>query len=153
MRLFVMRHGQAESIAPTDEQRSLTELGKAEVGAVARQHLSHIQFDQVYVSPYLRAQQSWQAIQNAGVEFQQQETVDWITPDTSPQKAADQLLERTANAQTVLLVCHQPFVGRFTTLLCDGHDHGMPIATGGLVTMDTEVIARQCATLNTIVSP
>lgn len=153
MRLFVMRHGQAEPVAATDEQRALTNHGRAEVATVAKQHLAHITFDQVYVSPYLRAQQSWQEIQNQGVKFNVQETVNWITPDVSPQKAIDHLLERSGDAEAILLVCHQPFVGRVTTLLCDGHDHGLPIATGGLVSMDTEVIARQCAMLNSIVSP
>lgn len=153
MRLFVMRHGEAEPHAASDELRPLTDNGKAEVAEVARQHLVHIHFDQVYVSPYLRAQQSWQEIQAQGVQFKNQQTVEWITPDTPPQKAIDQLLVQSGEAQTILLVCHQPFVGRMATLLCEGRDHGMPIATGGLVTMETEVIARQCATLNTIVSP
>ncbi len=151
--LFVMRHGEAEFRAARDDLRALTERGRAEVAAVAKQHLSGQHFDMVYVSPYLRAQQSWEVIQQQGVKFDDQITAPWVTPDESPQRAIDQLLLRHTKPGRILIVCHQPFVGRLTTLLCDGEDMGMPIATAGLVTMETEVFARQCATLCSVVAP
>jgi len=151
--LFVMRHGEAQLRAPRDDLRPLTDRGRAEVAAMARQHLLGVQFDVVYVSPYLRAQQSWEVIRQQGVQCHEQIDANWITPDESPQRAIDQLLHRHEQACRILLVCHQPFVGRLTTLLCDGVDVGMPIATAGLVTMETEVFARQCATLCSVAAP
>ena len=153
MRLYVMRHGQAEPIAPTDEQRVLTSRGRNEVGQMAEHHLQAIKFDCVYVSPYLRAQQSWQVIQSQGVQYKDQITSDWITPESSTSRAIDRLTTATANMENVLLVCHQPFVGKFTTQLCEGHDHGLHIATAGLVVMDMEVVAKQCATLISVSAP
>lgn len=152
MRLYVMRHGEAEPVAPTDEQRQLTPRGRSEV-AVMAEHLLHISFDRVYVSPYIRAQQSWQVLQEKGIQFKNQQTVNWVTPESSTTKAIDQLTTATADMENVLLVCHQPFVGKMTTQLCEGHNQGTHIATAGLVTMEMDVIARQCASLVSILAP
>ncbi len=153
MRLYVMRHGQAEPIAPADEQRALTSRGRGEVASIGKHYLHGVQFDYVYVSPYLRAQQSWQVLQELGVQTLGQATVNWVTPDSSTTRAIDQLTTATSDMENVLLVCHQPFVGKVTTQLCDGHNYGLHIATAGLVIMEMDVVAKQCATLISVFAP
>ena len=147
MLVFVMRHGQAEPHADSDASRALTSYGVSEVAASAKQYLLDHAFDYVFVSPYLRAQQSWQTIQEQGLQYTHLKTVDWITPEASVSMAMDELLAIPGSAEKILLVCHQPFVGKFTTCLCDGNEFGLPIATAGITVSETDVLARECGTL------
>lgn len=59
MQLFIMRHGQATPVGAEDELRPLTAAGEAEVEQMAQWANSQgIQFDQVLVSPFVRAKQT-----------------------------------------------------------------------------------------------
>ncbi len=62
MKIFILRHGEAEHFANTDAERQLTPRGRTESEAVARacKEQGFAQFDKVLVSPYIRAQQTWQ---------------------------------------------------------------------------------------------
>lgn len=64
MKIFIMRHGEAEHFADSDAARELTQRGRTESEAVARAcaEQGFAQFDKVLVSPYIRAQQTWQEI-------------------------------------------------------------------------------------------
>jgi phosphohistidine phosphatase len=63
MQIFVMRHGQAEMVAPSDEQRPLTETGIKEAKFIGQWLLkNNTIFDCVFVSPYVRAQQTADAL-------------------------------------------------------------------------------------------
>ncbi|WP_413701673.1 phosphohistidine phosphatase SixA [Psychromonas sp. KJ10-10] len=63
MQIYIMRHGQAEMMANSDSERALTALGREEsemmASSLANQKVS---FDAVMVSPYLRAQQTWESV-------------------------------------------------------------------------------------------
>lgn len=142
--LFIMRHGQAEARAPSDEQRELTSFGQQQVLTNAKQHLANKTFDHVFVSPYVRAQQTWQLIQSQGVTANKLETVDWVTPDVPTAPAIDHLLSLSGS---VLIVSHQTFSGRLVTHLCDGDTHGMHLDTATIAHLSAEVFAAQCAQL------
>lgn len=63
MKIYIMRHGEAQQFAPSDAQRALTDRGRHESEAVARACANQRGvkgFDLVLVSPYLRAQQTWE---------------------------------------------------------------------------------------------
>lgn len=64
MKVLIMRHGEAEHFADSDAQRALTTRGRLESDTVAKACAEHgiTHFDKVLVSPYLRAQQTWQEI-------------------------------------------------------------------------------------------
>lgn len=142
-----MRHGQAESVAPSDEKRALTPFGINQVSHNAKHHLSHKYFDYVFVSPYLRAQQTWAIIQKNHVTFGSCQTVDWVTPDVATQPCLDHLLALQGLSLSILIVCHQTFAGRLATHLCGGPSHGMHVDTAAILHMETEVFAGQCGTL------
>lgn len=150
-KLFIMRHGQAESVAPSDEQRPLTEEGRRQV-SVNAQHLISTPFTHVFVSPYLRAQQTWEILKEAGVNYSHCQTVDWITPDVPTQPALDTLLDIEGDHLAILLVCHQTFAGRLATHICDGSSRGRHIETAAIVSIETEVFASQCGRMLDIVS-
>lgn len=65
MKIYIMRHGEAQQFAPSDAQRALTDRGRHESEAVARACVNQRGvkgFDLVLVSPYLRAQQTWELL-------------------------------------------------------------------------------------------
>ncbi len=64
MKIFIMRHGEAEHYAQSDAERALTERGRSASAAVAKACVEqgYQLFDKVIVSPYLRAQQTWQEV-------------------------------------------------------------------------------------------
>ena len=57
MKLWVLRHGQAEARAATDAQRPLTETGRQEALRMG-EHLQGETLEVILASPYLRAQQT-----------------------------------------------------------------------------------------------
>ncbi len=81
MKIFIMRHGEAEHFADSDAARQLTQRGRAESEAVARacKEQGWSQFDKVLVSPYIRAQQTWQEI-SSHFSAKSTETFEDITP-------------------------------------------------------------------------
>ncbi|NVK39357.1 MAG: phosphohistidine phosphatase SixA [Gammaproteobacteria bacterium] len=150
-KLWIMRHGQAQSMVHSDELRPLTEEGQRQVLTNA-QFLQDQAFTHVFVSPYLRAQQTWQLLKQNGVSAARESTVQWITPDVPTQPALDTLLDIEGENLNILLVCHQTFAGRLTTHLCDGNTRGRHVDTAAIVSIQTEVFASQCGMLQNILS-
>ena len=145
--LHIIRHGQAQSRAASDEQRELTPFGSEQVFKNASQHLSNKTYDHVFVSPYLRAQQTWEIIQKHNVKFKQCQTVDWVTPDVPTQPTLDQLIALDGDSLSILIVCHQTFAGRLATHLCGGPAHGIHVETAEILHIETEVFAGQCGNI------
>lgn len=142
--LYIMRHGMAQSQAPKDELRPLTQSGAHQAFDSAQQYLANIKFDYVFVSPYLRAQQTFSQVEAASIQFSNVQTVDWATPDVPAQPAIDALMALPGKDLSVLVVCHQTFAGRLATLLCDGHERGMHLDTANIVKIEAEIFASQC---------
>ncbi|NNN43302.1 MULTISPECIES: phosphohistidine phosphatase SixA [unclassified Vibrio] len=114
MKIVIMRHGEAHHYAASDAERALTDRGRNESIAVARvcaeQQNLH-QFDKVLLSPYLRAQQTWQAI-SCYFSATRVETCDDITPYGQAEAVFDYLaaLIETEQLESILLVSHLPLV-------------------------------------------
>lgn len=63
MQILIMRHGQAEATANSDAERALTDHGKNEAAIMGKWLASKsIVPSKIWVSPYLRAQQTYQAL-------------------------------------------------------------------------------------------
>ncbi len=57
--LYLLRHGEAESISPSDRQRRLTALGVADITAQALHLVDAVRvIDRIYHSPYVRTKQT-----------------------------------------------------------------------------------------------
>jgi len=139
MRLWLLRHGQAEPKARTDAQRNLTDVGRREVeGAAAPLQDQSLQV--ILVSPYQRAQQTAEIVRQALGFTGPVETVAWLTPDSDPADAMLYLDRRTE--QRLLLVTHQPLVGALGGWLVSGHrDAPLPMATASLAELEGEHLA------------
>ncbi|MFJ2456033.1 phosphohistidine phosphatase SixA [Pseudomonas protegens] len=149
MKLWVLRHGQAESHAPTDAQRNLTAHGREEVlGSAA--HLIGQPIAAILASPYVRAQQTAQLVREAlGFEGEIR-TVPWLTPEANPL----QVLEQLDSGDNLLLVSHQPLVGNLIGLLQHGHLRDpQPMNTASLAELEGDWPLAGLMTLNAVTYP
>ncbi|ODQ01129.1 MULTISPECIES: phosphohistidine phosphatase SixA [Salinivibrio] len=118
MKLIIMRHGEAQAFAASDSERGLTANGERQseqMAAWLSQHLAGETIDKVLVSPYLRAQQTWQV---CAPHLPAREVV--TEPDITPYGQSDQVytyLQAMFDVEApnvVLVVSHLPLVGYLT---------------------------------------
>lgn len=143
MQLIIMRHGEA-GWHTLDQERELTEAGRAGVATVAAQIAkSPWRPKRIWSSPYVRARQT-AAIASELLNCPIEEC-GFITPDDDPGRCLDALLE--AQVSPLMLVSHMPFVGSLSTLLVDGHRKGIPFMTAQAVLLNMPVVGPGCADL------
>ena len=117
MNVFIMRHGEAGSFAISDAERTLTQRGEQQslevAKAVVGQGVSH--FDLVLVSPYIRAQQTWDVIEGQFSATKVEECED-ITPYGQSDDVYQYVcaIADTQKPNSILLVSHLPLVGYLT---------------------------------------
>lgn len=137
MKLWLLRHGEAEPHARTDAERELTRHGRKEVHQAAL-HLIGRPLRTILCSPYVRARQTAELVEDLLDGGPHLQVVDWLTPDDDPRQVLDRLAERSE--EELLLVSHQPFVGALAGLLIHGHlQDPVPMQTASLVELDGEL--------------
>lgn len=158
MQLYILRHGEAQNVAPSDAQRPLTARGRQDVEQTLLASLEVMAgVDCIYASPYLRAQQTAEIASrlfNLPVT-----TCDQLVPDTSHSEMVN-LIESlqdgslTGSASvTPLLVSHQPLVGGFVDWLC-GLEYGRHVmGTSALASLEFDTVARDCGHLHFMRQP
>ncbi|WP_413111930.1 phosphohistidine phosphatase SixA [Thaumasiovibrio sp. DFM-14] len=120
MRILIMRHGEAQTFAHTDPLRPLTTRGEQDsvniAAMLSEKGLGHI--DVVWVSPYLRAEQTWRAVQTH-IEAKQVQTEEGITPYGDPEQVASYIkaFVSVERPDSLMLVSHLPLVGYLTAEL------------------------------------
>lgn len=153
---FLMRHGEAVLQAETDAQRPLSARGEREADAMVASLLADPP-QRIWASPYLRAQQTAERIR-AGLELHDPrgrgvETIQGATPNDTPATFMAANAEQWP-AESVLIVCHQPFVGALKNFLCDGLNHqGMPWATAGVCCLELDQVGAGTASEQWFKSP
>ncbi|SDH71086.1 phosphohistidine phosphatase, SixA [Vibrio xiamenensis] len=145
MKIFIMRHGEAEHFALSDAQRALTERGQSDSIAVARacNEQGTKSFDRVFVSSYLRAQQTWQAIAPY-FDAKQVDTSDDITPYGDSEQVYEFLkaVSEIDDIDSILVVSHLPLVGYLTAeFVADLAPPMFP--TSGLTYIEFDAIGEQ----------
>lgn len=160
MKLWILRHGEAESRKTTDAARALTERGRKEAQGAGQCLAKHAGPNLlVLLSPYVRAQQTAHAVLHELKARPHQEaqsiallTVDWCTPDDNPQLALEQLARHQESE--LLLVSHMPLVSALTGLLVEGDMRaGPPLHTASLVELEMPFIAAGTAHLLSLRHP
>ena len=145
MLLFVMRHGHAEPLRKSDENRALTEEGRAEVAAVCKERASELaQVKTLWASPFVRTRQTAKIVAEAfGLEVEVQEL---LTGDTPVSALLDAIAGAEESIFPLMLVSHQPLVGSLVNGLCgSGDEH--PMGTASLACLRADVWAMDCAEL------
>ena len=146
MRIWVLRHGEAERQTQYDPDRALTARGTedAKAAGVVLSKLVPPTL-QIYASPYKRAQQTAQAAALA-LPHQHISTVNWLTPDIDPREILHSLDQLSKT--DILLVSHQPLVSALIGVLIDGNYHaGPPMNTASLAELELSTIGVGCAKL------
>lgn len=138
MKLWLLRHGEAEPHARTDAQRELTRHGRKQVMRSAVQLMGR-PLTAILASPYVRTQQSAQLLRETlglGLEII---SVPWLTPDADWAEVVRQL--DAYSDQEIVLVTHQPLVGDLGGMLVHGHRQApLPMQTASLAQLDGEFV-------------
>lgn len=151
MIIALFRHGHAESYASSDAERALSETGAQQARAAAEQLAQRFpQFDHIWVSPFKRAQQTWQQASTliSGNVIEQ----PLITPSGNVDIVID-ALSQLPNDAKVLLVTHQMFVGDLLDAL-GGFERGRYLmGTANIAVLNTDVVARGLAHMDAFILP
>jgi phosphohistidine phosphatase len=140
MRLYLIRHGEAEdlSAAGSDAERALTAAGAKEMRRVGRR-LAELgaSFDVIATSPLLRARQTAEALHAGGSAPPAEEE-----PFLAGAGAFDDLRawigrQRRRRAAAVAVVGHQPILGEWAELLLCGDARGrIQLKKGAVVALE-----------------
>lgn len=134
MKLWVLRHGEAEPRANSDAERRLTAHGREQVLRSAA-HLLGQPLQAIIASPYMRAQQTATLVHGALGFAEPVRTVPWLTPDSDVQQVIGEV--GRLGLEHVLLVSHQPLVGSLVGLLEHGHgQQPAPLSTASLAELE-----------------
>ena len=136
MKLWLLRHGEAEPQARRDSERRLTAHGRKEVLKSAAQ-LAGQPIDGILASPYARAQETAELIREALGFDGSVGTAPWLTPDDDPRDVL-RFLDGRAE-RNLLLVSHQPLIGSLAGLLVHGsRNDAVPFSTASLAELEGE---------------
>ena len=151
MRLWLLRHGEAEPTARSDAERRLTEHGCQQVRQAAVQ-LKGRPLRTILVSPYVRAQQTAALVVEALGFSGQLQTVPWLVPESDLRQVLRQL--DGYSVDELLLVTHQPLVGALGGLLIHGHrQQPLPMQTASLAELEGEELAAGLMDLLALLHP
>ncbi len=128
--LWIMRHGDAEWTAPSDDLRALSSVGCLEVASVAKK--LNLEGSSVFWhSPYLRAVQTFKLfIENSNVNSQLIEEQSLLTPEADPALLFE-LIEAYEH-ERLFLVSHMPIVSRILKALTQD-ERLLPFVTAQIV--------------------
>ena len=174
MRLYLMRHGEAEPGLDYDSERALTARGHANNLSVARQWRTRIPHIPIaYCSPYLRAQQTAADLLSIIPELEFNNG-DWLVPSAAVASVFHQLSAASASekqvaavagaskssdvkknaSQDILLVGHNPLLSQVWNDLLNGNGHHrFGLSTSHLVSIDAAVLASACGSFEYTISP
>jgi phosphohistidine phosphatase len=136
--LVMMRHAKAESAAPTDFDRVLSERGHADATEVGEWLAAQgIEPDYALVSAAARTVETWEdAANGAGWDVSLAEFSDPLYT-ASGVAALDLIRETEDGVETLVVIGHNPTIGYLVQLLDDGdgdEEAGNEIAVGGYPT-------------------
>lgn len=147
--LLIMRHGDAEDRSPTgDAGRALTERGGQRIDLVARAFgAQEWYWSEAFVSPYLRAQQTYERVfGHIGPKFEAEhgtplgpaEETPLLLPSANVVELAHMITDRghrlAGPRPRIVVFGHNPCVSRLAGLLVGGdHETHFAVGTGGVV--------------------
>lgn len=145
MKLFLMRHGEAELNASSDSQRSLTDTGREDVHQMVLRHQTELSaVNEIWVSPYVRTQQTAEIIVNSLEQPTILITQDFLKPSSDPN-----IVFKTVgkSGQSLLLVTHQPLIGTMVDRLAGLEPGSHRMGTAALACIEADIIAPACGEL------
>ncbi len=160
MDLFLLRHGIAVDRGlpgfEDDSQRPLTPKGAARIHRIAQAAKRlRLKFDLILSSPYLRAQQTAQMVASVYKMEDRLRLTENLTPATSPAALIGEIHETYADALSILLVGHEPYLSTLASMLLTGDENMMlTFKKGGLCKFSLDELRyTRCATLEWLITP
>jgi phosphohistidine phosphatase len=140
MKLYLLRHGEAETRAHNDPGRELTARGREEIAHVARLFAARaIQLQRCFASPYIRAAQTAALFLSESRQRIAPESTPVLMPEVRASIVMDFL--EGVREQEMLLVSHNPLVSELHALLVDGDISNMHIlGTSELICIEFDSI-------------
>jgi phosphohistidine phosphatase len=158
--LYLLRHGIATEPgvdgSKLDSERPLTAKGKDRLRkaakAIAKLDLS---FDLILSSPFRRAKQTAEIIAKNFKLRKKLVFSDDLTPTGNPRLLIQQLNQFRPKPENVLLVGHEPYLGKLIALLAAGNTSlEIDFKKGGLCKLEAEsLIYGRCAKLVWLLTP
>lgn len=153
MRLVIVRHGEAEAFAgsATDAARQLTDKGRNDVERVGEWLAERdLAIQHIIASPYVRAQQTAAMLATKLGYDSALKTEPRLQPNANPNAVVQ--FAATFESDAILLVSHQPLVGRLLNLLVDKDD--LPVFMPACcAVIEADVVAAGCAVLVSFTYP
>ena len=140
MKIYLMRHGEAAFNTANDDDRELTDNGRAKVRAnvlLKKAELSSVQL--LLSSPICRAMQTATVASEVLGRSGSIEQVNWLIHESQPLKSIVALSR--INADSVMLFSHQPFASRFTEILCDLELGAIAMNTASIIAIEADPVA------------
>jgi phosphohistidine phosphatase len=149
MKLWLLRHGEAEPTRTVDAARCLTDYGRQQAQQAA-QLLKPRRLQLMLVSPYVRAQQTADEV-CAQLDYQGPRiNAPWLTPDIELRQVLAEL-DQYEHSE-LLLVTHQPLVGSLAGWLVHGHrQQPLAMGTASLAQLDGPALAGGLMDLTSVV--
>lgn len=135
MQIFIMRHGQADTYAESDAQRQLTPHGRLEAALMGKWlGKMAIAPDVFWVSPFIRAQQTFEELAKPLSYKTLKQTNNFITPSGSATEVHDLIDGELAvkDIKQLMLVSHMPVVSYLVSELTS-HQQAPIFQTAGIV--------------------
>ncbi len=142
MDLYLIRHADAEPVGGTiekDEDRPLTEAGRAQVAALAAAlQRAGVHLDKIITSPVLRARQTAEGLlKHWPGPAPELSAADALAPKLNRKKKIKQFL-LSLEGHAIGLVGHQPYLGELAGWLIGGKKAHLAIAKAGFARIQTE---------------
>lgn len=161
MKLFILRHGIAVDHGTPgyerDSERPLTPEGRRKTrliaGALGKLGVAP---DAILTSPYVRARQTAEIVAVVLRRKARLHQCPHLACGGSARQLVAEINNHHANAESLMLVGHEPDLGRLASLLISGKPDGarIELKKGGLCVLEAETLrAGRCATLLWLVSP
>ena len=160
MNLYLLRHGIAveRKSAGHDEDRDrpLTVEGEEKIRRIARAMRElELSFDLILSSPYLRARQTAEIVADAFEIRKRLEFCDHLVVGGDAKELIRHLKEVRSLPETILLVGHEPYLGRLVSWLIGGNpEASVAFKKGGLCKLAVSSWkSGRCATLEWLLTP
>ena len=160
MNLYLLRHGIAvdpETFGcELDSERPLTARGESRLREAAKaMDALELSFDLILSSPFLRAKQTAEVIARNLKLRRKLAFSDTLMPEGNPRALIQQLNGFHPEPENVLLVGHEPYLGKLVSLLAAGNTSlEIDFKKGGLCKLEAESLhLGRCAKLVWLLTP
>ena len=160
MNLYILRHGlavdQGKKGIKNDQSRPLTPKGMRRLWQIAEaMEQMELSYDWIFSSPWLRAKQTAEIVAQAFELQKKIKLTEDLAPGGNPKNLIEQLNRLKPQPKNVLLVGHEPYLGRLVGLLASGNTGAaIDLKKGGLCKLEVENLhCGRCALLGWLLTP